>query len=201
METNVRDEDSHTFLYGENFLCFRFSTVLVHVIYHVLKLQSPVWWFNSRFRHDNPMKIITHLITICCFHSKTKTNVESSGLKMLYAYTLSQRFNTIRILVLRDITKIFKKIKLIKQVKNIFCIIIIPKSYWQIIFKKLSYKLSGDLSFFFILNEFIVFLEFFQFSFTFLKFFWEFWKMNVTLLILDMFFIETPYCTQKFFEW
>ena len=45
-----------------------------------------------------------------------------------YVYTPSQKFNTIRILVFRDIKK-SGKINHIKEVKNIFCIIITPKSY------------------------------------------------------------------------
>ena len=52
---------------------------------------------------------------------------------MLYVYTPSRKFDTIKISVIYDIIKIFKKIKYIKDIKNRFCIIIIVKSYQQII--------------------------------------------------------------------
>ena len=55
--------------------------------------------------------------------------LHTTALRTLYLYTPSQKFNTIRVSVLRDVTKMWKKINHIKGVKNIFLPHNNPKSY------------------------------------------------------------------------
>ena len=53
-------------------------------------------------------------------------------LRTYVTYILSKKFDSIRILVLFDIRKIWKNHPYRRCQEHLFCIIIIPKSYWQI---------------------------------------------------------------------
>ena len=63
--------------------------------------------------------------------------LQRCDLRMLYVYIPSQKFNMIRILVFRDITKIWKKSTILTKSKTYICIIIMPKIYYQKLFEKL----------------------------------------------------------------
>ena len=108
-------------------------------------------------------------------------------LRMLYVYPPSQKFSTIRTSVLRDIIKIFKKSTILKISKTY----ILHNNNDQKLLNNWKWikncPISNQVNLFFISNKFIDFSESIWIFWIFFYGFKNFWKLNVTLRILDMF--------------
>ena len=114
---------------------------------------------------------------------------------MLYVYNPSHKFNMIRILVLRGITKIWKKSTVVKKSKKYILHNNNAEKWsknWQ---KKNNCPKNNQVTYpCFISNGFINFSELIRIF----QFFLRFWKMNVTLRILNV-YVPRLYITHKNF--